>query len=115
MKTVINEHGCTTHPYGEPSLDVTVPFTVNGQNVTEQLAQLTVANLNLNLKVEELKTALEALTKTTQEALANLSSQVATKQQQPQEETVVAKNGKKPTAKPSTDSSSTETIATTAS
>jgi hypothetical protein len=37
MKTVINEHGCTTHPHGSPSLEVTVPLTVQGVNILEEL------------------------------------------------------------------------------
>ena len=122
MKTVINEHGCTTHPYGEPSLDVTVPFTVNGQNVTEQLTQLTVANLNLSLKVEELQNSvvlLQNLLKTTQEALetrlATLAQLAATPSTS--DTTTVSsptpKNGKKTTAKTTSETTS-ETTTTTA-
>ena len=122
MKTVINESGCTTHPYGEPSLDVTVPLTVNGHDVTEKLTQLTVANLKLSMKVEELETSLELLQKllkTTQEALETrltaLSQVIGVASVSKTEEPIIAatpKNGKKTTTKPTTESS-TETITTT--
>jgi hypothetical protein len=117
MKTVINEHGCTTHPYGEPSLDVTVPFTVNGQNVTEQLTQLTVANLKLRLKVEELQNSLETLQKllkTTEEALETrfASLSVAATVKTEEQTAAAAKNGKKPAVKTTSDSS-TESATTT--
>jgi hypothetical protein len=40
MKTTINEQGCTTHPYGSPSLEVTVPVTIQGVNILEELLYL---------------------------------------------------------------------------
>lgn len=70
MKTIINEHGCTTHPHGEPMLEVNVPLIVNGCGITEQLTQLAVANLNTSMKIEELEqtvVSLQAILKTLQE------------------------------------------------
>ena len=110
MKTTINDHGCTTHPYGEPSLEVTVPVVINGTNVTEKLTQLTVANLNLNMKVEELEqvlTSLQSLVKTLQESQVTITSATTT------EEPVVIRNGKKTAVKSVV--ASTETVPTTVS
>lgn len=109
MKTIINEHGCTTHPYGEPNLEVTVPLVVNGTNVTDKLTQLTVANLNLSMKVEELEqvvVSLQALAKVLQES-QTVKSDIVT----PTTEESVVKNGKKSTTKPT--STPTETVSTT--
>lgn len=110
MKTTINDHGCTTHPYAEPSLEVTVPVVINGTNVTEKLTQLTVANLNLNMKVEELEqalTSLQSLVKALQESQATNTSVSTT------EEPVVSRSGKKTAVKSVV--ASTETVTTTVS
>ena len=61
MKTTINEHGCTTHPYGEPSVEITVPMTLQGVNLGEQVSQQSVGLLQLSLQMESLHSRIKEL------------------------------------------------------
>jgi phage shock protein A len=61
MKTIIDEQGCTTHPYNEPSLEVTVPMTVQGVNLSKQVSQQSIGLLQLSLQVESLHSRIKEL------------------------------------------------------
>ena len=61
MKTTIDEHGCTTHPHGAASLEITVPMTIQGVNLSEQVSQQSVGLLQLSLQVESLHSRIKEL------------------------------------------------------
>ena len=97
MKTTINEHGCTTHPYGEPSVEITVPMTVQGVNLGEQVSQQSVGLLQLSLQMESLHSRIKELEAKVVE-LQSVKSAPATTTPVVETPTVVEKpvsNGKK--------------------
>ena len=51
MKTVIDHNGCATYPYGSPSLDITVPMSLQGVDVLLAIKALTDRVSELELKL----------------------------------------------------------------
>lgn len=103
MKTIIDEHGCTTHPHGGPSLEITVPVTVNGTNLTKQISQQSIGLLQLTLQVEslhsrikELEAKLVELTATKETTAVVPSVAVTTEEPVVAAKPTSSSNGKKP-------------------
>lgn len=51
MRTVIDHNGCATYPYGNLSLDITVPTTLQGVDILAALKALTERVTELELKL----------------------------------------------------------------
>ena len=60
MKTIINSHGCSTHPNESPALEIDVPTTVQGVDFLEELRLLQTAVEGLAATVASLKQSLVA-------------------------------------------------------
>jgi hypothetical protein len=67
MRTLIDHNGCATYPYGSPSLDVTVPTTLQGVDVLTVIKALTERVTELELKLAALS-APQALVQSTSAA-----------------------------------------------